>query len=578
MNTMITIRWALGALLLAATTQALAYNFNFFGGRQGRAGVTDPSSTWDIGTSGGTLSWYFDRDQLTLTQADDDEFKAMHARIQPELDKWALWIDLDFQEAADLAAAAVKIQFETTFEGGAAVPDDGGQGAATFTTDVAGGTVNSAEIGLFPSTHWAGALDDFAFVILHEWGHILGLGDLYSADHNGATTAGGVFEGEDFIDHGLPSLDPLKTTGKGDNVMQTRGVLTLDNDEIAGAHWLWGALGADSIVTGELAPLAAGFNANQTLEHHGPNTWHYRGTSSVAAAGGGTVVTLFADGVTAARDVGPGDWMAQILADRVVFTSQTGYAGNFEFELDSTNPERYIRARIEDNTPTDFTALPMDDGRQTSPFPMVFGPSGGRDFGDAPDSYRTLLASDGPRYLEGELQRLGLRWDKEPDGQPSEDALGDDINLLGAGGPDDEDGVIFGASWVDILIDIARAGPEPYSLRAWWDINENAMFDHLSELFIDELLMLDVGQHLLHFDLAFDPRQYYSRFRLTWDPLDPDVLPYGEFVSSDLIAHGEVEDYAPVPAPASLALVALGLLAGAWRRRGAGPGGSAASA
>ena len=94
----------------------------------------------------------------------------------------------------------------------------------------------------------------------------------------------------------------------------------------------------------------------------------------MAAAGGGTTVTLWAIGATAARDVGPGDWTSQILKDRVIFTSAGGYAGNFEFEIDSTNPEGLINARIFDNTPTDFTAMPQINGRQTFPFPKVYGP------------------------------------------------------------------------------------------------------------------------------------------------------------------------------------------------------------
>jgi hypothetical protein len=202
-------------------------------------------------------------------------------------------------------------------------------------------------------------------------------------------------------------------------------------------------------------------------------------------------------------------------------------------------------------------------------YTFSFDPNNIKDFGDAPDSYHTYLASDGPRYQEGELQRLGFRWDAEPDGQPTQLANGDDLNYWGVGGPDDEDGVIFGDSWVDVLIDITRPGFNDYSLRAWWDTNENGIFDHLVELFIDDILSLDAGSYWRHFDLGFNPKDYYSRFRLTWldDPLGlfggvsrlTDITPHGEFLSADGLSHGEVEDY--VPEPGTFALLGAGALA-----------------
>ncbi len=184
------------------------------------------------------------------------------------------------------------------------------------------------------------------------------------------------------------------------------------------------------------------------------------------------------------------------------------------------------------------------------------------DLGDAPDSYRTLRDSDGPRYEEGFLQRLGQHWDYDMDGQPSIRADGDDrdINLLDFDLGDDEDGVFFGPDFVDVLFDITRPGSNPYQLRAWWDVNESGFFDHPFELFIDAILDLTPGLHSRRFGLPFDPRAFYSRFRLTWDPMDLDVLPFGKFVSVDGIAHGEVEDYAPIPLPATLTLLAGGLL------------------
>ncbi len=198
------------------------------------------------------------------------------------------------------------------------------------------------------------------------------------------------------------------------------------------------------------------------------------------------------------------------------------------------------------------------------------------DFGDAPDSYSTLLNSDGPFYREGDLQRLGNLWETEPDGQPTGQADGDDKSILGNCACtdglllDDEDGVIFGDSWVDVTFNINRPDPNPYQLRAWWDTNYNGVFDHTSELYIDDLLTLAPGIFTKRYNLGFNPKAdgLYSRFRLTWDPLDLDVKPFGEYYSKadcnttdaaagNCISHGEVEDYVHVPEPSSI----FGLLA-----------------
>ncbi|QDV83491.1 tandem-95 repeat protein [Planctomycetes bacterium TBK1r] len=65
------------------------------------------------------------------------------------------------------------------------------------------------------------------------------------------------------------------------------------------------------------------------------------------------------------------------------------------------------------------------------------------DFGDAPDTYRTLLASDGPRHVIAETGTpiLGGLIDGDDDGNPSVGAVGDDFT--GTGG--DDDGLTVGS-------------------------------------------------------------------------------------------------------------------------------------
>jgi hypothetical protein len=204
-----------------------------------------------------------------------------------------------------------------------------------------------------------------------------------------------------------------------------------------------------------------------------------------------------------------------------------------------------------------------------------------KDYGDNPDSYGTLDGTNGPRYYEGAMQSLGFVWDGEIDGQPTDDARGDDDSQLG-GDPipyDDDDGVTFGASDVSIAVTSNRSGVNSYRLRGWFDVDADGEFNHATEMKIDSVLALSPGLNPLPaYVLGFDPRTMFSRFRLDWidDPLGlaggvsllTDVTPVGEFLAADGFSHGEVEDFAPIPEPTTAALmVGVAATLAARRRR-----------
>ncbi len=94
-------------------------------------------------------------------------------------------------------------------------------------------------------------------------------------------------------------------------------------------------------------------------------------------------------------------------------------------------------------------------------------PEGQRfDFGDAPDSYQTYLASGGPSHVVSGGIHLGATIDAESDGQP--------VDLDGP----DEDGVTFPASLAPgamamINVTASVAG----KLDAWIDFNHSGVFD-----------------------------------------------------------------------------------------------------
>lgn len=152
------------------------------------------------------------------------------------------------------------------------------------------------------------------------------------------------------------------------------------------------------------------------------------------------------------------------------------------------------------------------------------------DFGDAPDSYGTLLASNGPRHAISQLF-LGPAIDADPDGQPTANADGDDTDFDGA----DEDGVVFLdpfviGEWVEMDIIASAAG----LLDAWVDFNMDGDFNDPGEqIFTNEHLL--TGSNEADFEITGNISGYtYMRFRLS---SDGDLNPTGP-------AHdGEVEDY-----------------------------------
>ncbi len=106
------------------------------------------------------------------------------------------------------------------------------------------------------------------------------------------------------------------------------------------------------------------------------------------------------------------------------------------------------------------------------------------DFGDLPDSYGTLLGSDGARHRVGTTTYLGARLpDVELDGQSTFNADGDDND-----GIDDEDGVTFVTGGVTaggtLEFDIVANGGGAV-LNAWVDFNNDGVFDASEQIFDD---------------------------------------------------------------------------------------------
>jgi hypothetical protein len=158
------------------------------------------------------------------------------------------------------------------------------------------------------------------------------------------------------------------------------------------------------------------------------------------------------------------------------------------------------------------------------------------DYGDAPDSYGTLFASDGPRHLATGPQ-LGLLRDEELDASPNNTATGDDTI-----GSADEDGLVSYSvtpnAQSTIALQVVANNVVP-KLDAWIDFNHDGTFT--ADEKISDSASIAAGTSSISFiPPATTPLgPTFARFRLsTAGGLGPTgLLPNGS------VPDGEVEDY-----------------------------------
>ncbi len=176
----------------------------------------------------------------------------------------------------------------------------------------------------------------------------------------------------------------------------------------------------------------------------------------------------------------------------------------------------------------------FNDGARCSAAPLPI------DMGDVPDSYSTLLSSDGPRHLIADQSgtitdlHLGAAIDDEVDGQPTMEADGD-----GA----DDDGISFpiyatGASTYTVSATLTNNTGTLATLCGWIDFDLNGVFD------VDESTCTTVNNGATSTSLVFDvssfnldgSANYYARFRIC-TIANECTTPTGGAMD------GEVEDY-----------------------------------
>lgn len=160
------------------------------------------------------------------------------------------------------------------------------------------------------------------------------------------------------------------------------------------------------------------------------------------------------------------------------------------------------------------------------------------DWGDAPNSYSTTSAVNGPSHQRIPGFHLGALIDAETDGQPDPAARGDDVTPPLA--PNDEDGVTFATPLIrgsNACVTVSlTAGPSGGMLDAWVDFNRDGVWGAGEQVFAS--LPLVPGLNLNQcFTVPTNAvlGGTFARFRLS---SGGGLQPIGPCVD------GEVEDYA----------------------------------
>lgn len=177
------------------------------------------------------------------------------------------------------------------------------------------------------------------------------------------------------------------------------------------------------------------------------------------------------------------------------------------------------------------------------PVGLDFGNRPSRDFGDAPNSYQTSIASNGPSHGIVAGLSLGSSVDRDLDGQPSALANADDLNgVVGAGGSvvDDEDGIrlltpLAAGSLATFEINVTNTTGQTAFVQAWFDFNKNGRFTDAGEQVLKNVV-LPAGSNIREIAIpaGVQTGDLFTRWRLS---TTPDLGVGGS------ANNGEVEDH-----------------------------------
>lgn len=186
------------------------------------------------------------------------------------------------------------------------------------------------------------------------------------------------------------------------------------------------------------------------------------------------------------------------------------------------------------------------------------------DWGDAPSSYGTQTAANGPRHVVvGTGPRLGACVDTETNGQPNVAATGDDVGsgatTVGtcATASDDEDGVTFGTLVPGQAATITVVASAACTLSAFVDWGADGSFATPGDDILPTGQVLSAGTNTVAITVPAGATvgNTYARFRCATS---------GKLSYNGLATNGEVEDYriAVTLLPPSLTVAKKAMIAG----------------
>lgn len=221
-------------------------------------------------------------------------------------------------------------------------------------------------------------------------------------------------------------------------------------------------------------------------------------------------------------------------------------AGQSAATLNYTTPsgmtagQSYVRCRLSATQAEVANPTGAATSGEVEDYPLtISAPAVPEDFGDAPDSYLTLLASNGPRHTIVGFYNLGNATDGEADGQPSANADGDGT---------DEDGLtsislitgdtgLYNCQTNDLTVNLTNNNALTALLDGWIDFNGNGTFDHPTEhINGGTSVALNPGNNTVSVAVPCTAinAATYARYRLSET---------GGLTPSGPAASGEVEDY-----------------------------------
>lgn len=226
-----------------------------------------------------------------------------------------------------------------------------------------------------------------------------------------------------------------------------------------------------------------------------------------------------------------GDWND---AGEQIFTNRTVVPGvnSLSFPVPAAAVEGVSYARFRLNRQGGLTPVGLATDGEVEDYRLNISPD--FDFGDAPAPYPTLLADNGARHSVNRSIHLGLFEDSEPDGQPNNTAIGDDINPAQ---PDDEDGVFFVGPVIQGEIATVQVVASVQGLLyAWVDFSINGSWADAGERIFNGV-GLNPGTNTLNFNVPPGAKtgRTMSRFRFT------TLTSLVDFTGH--VGNGEVEDH-----------------------------------